>query len=683
MKRKAAVLITLTLIFLILYVNRLFELEYDVNIPEYFQYSSDYTKEEREILKKYEPLIYGGNINEPPLGIYYSKYNQYTGIVVDYMNALSIELGTAIMSRPMVWNQALEELKSGRTNLCDMIPSEERSKFYAFSNPLYKLSGIVAVKDINTGIQQLADLRGKRIAVQKGDIIIGSVEKIGSVNIVETDNAEEALKLLRSDKVDAVCGDEPVIRYYLNELSDAHDYRILEKPLYESSCVIAVPKNQSELVPILNKAIFGMRHKGILDSIEKKWAGPYTGYLSENYDLQKQQMMIVLILFICLVVGYIIYLWNRSLKVLVDSRTKELSFMKNELEITFDGIEDFLAVIGNDLKIKNINRSFLDYLKLKKEDVVDKPFDQLPILSDFEKKQNNLLRRMLSSGPEYGAGNSHAKYELKSRRKLFEVAAYALTVETADQPDLLVMISDVTVALLEKQKLIQSNKMETIGQLAAGVAHELKNPLGIIRNSGYILRDECDRKNELTAMSLDAIDHSVSRAGNIIDNLLKYARLTPDDKRPVNIRNAIQEALALSRKQITEQSVRLNIDCSESICVCTNHESLEHILLNLVNNALDAMPRNGALTISCTEQEHCVEIKVRDTGSGIEEEELDHIFEPFYTTKPVGKGTGLGLYIVYSEVENIRGEIRVESEIENGTTFIITIPKEGEVWQAD
>ena len=179
MKKKIAVTTILVLIFLAVYVNCLFELEYDVNIGEYIQYSSDYTKEERDILARYEPLIYGGNINEPPLGIYYVEYNQYTGIVVDYMNALSIELRTTIMSRPMIWNQALEELKTGKTNLCDMIPSEKRGKYYAFSNPLYKLRGIVAIKESNADIQQVSDLRGKEIAVQKGDYIIDAIQKIG------------------------------------------------------------------------------------------------------------------------------------------------------------------------------------------------------------------------------------------------------------------------------------------------------------------------------------------------------------------------------------------------------------------------------------------------------------------------------------------------------------------------
>ena len=427
-----------------------------------------------------------------------------------------------------------------------------------------------------------------------------------------------------------------------------------------------------------------MRRKGIMDSIEKKWAGPYTGYINENYDLQKQQLMIALIVFFGIIVGYVIYLWNRSLKLLVDSRTKELRFMKNELEITFDGIEDFLAVIGKDYKIKNINRPFLNYLKMEKADVADKPFDLLPILSDFEQQQDSLLHKMLGSGAMPAAETPNIKYELKNRRKLYEVTVYPLTDGGADQPNLLVMISDVTIAIIEKQKIIQSNKMETIGQLAAGVAHELKNPLGIIRNSSYILHDEYDHENGVKKMALDALDHSLSRASSIIDNLLKYARLTAGGKRLVDINDIIQEILVLNQRRIAELNVVLDIDCGEPIRISMNRESLEHILLNLIHNALDAMPGGGTLSISCHTQENRIEIRIKDTGSGIEEGELDHIFEPFYTTKPVGKGTGLGLYIVYSEVENIRGEIQVESEKDSGTIFIVSIPKEdGEIWQAD
>lgn len=685
MKKRIVVLIFVTLIFLTVYVNKFLELQYNVNISEYIHYQSDYTAQERKILKNYSPLIYGGNINEPPLGIYYEKYNQYTGIVVDYINALSIELGVEIMSQPMIWDQALEELKSGKTNLCDMIPSQSRSRYYLFSNPLYTLRGIITVKNADSTLLQIDDLKGKKVAVQSGDIILDPIRKINGVKIVETNNVEEALELLKHNKVDAVGGDEPVIRYYLNELSNVHDYRILESPLYESSCSLAVPKNQAELIPILNKAIFHMKEKGILNNIESKWAGPYTGFMNQDSEIQKQRLIITLIIFMAAVIGYLVYLWNRSLKVLVDSRTKELSFMKNELEITFNGIKDFMVIIGSQYVIKNVNESFLEYLKMSRGTVVDKPANQFSILKEFEEKHNNQIQRILNSDhQQLQTYNPQTKLELKYERRIFEFSIYPLPIETKTQSSVLVMISDITLSKIEAQKLIQSNKMETIGQLAAGVAHELKNPLGIIRNSIYILREDYDKKDRYKTMALDGIDHSVTRASNIIDNLLRYSKLTGENKEWVNLSHTIQIMLELNSKQIKEQHILVRVCCEQSKQIYMNRASLEHILLNLIKNALDAMPEKGELSIVCSEENDQVIIQIKDTGSGIDEGVLERIFDPFYTTKPLGEGTGLGLYIVYSELESLHGKIWVESEKNNGTTFNVSIPKEGwQIWQED
>jgi signal transduction histidine kinase/ABC-type amino acid transport substrate-binding protein len=677
MKKRAAFLLILTLVLISVYINKLLYIEYNVNILDYIKYTSEYTVEERAVLSRYKPLIYGGNINEPPMGIYNESYGQYTGITVDYINALSIELGTIIISKPMVWDQALEALKEGKTNLCDMNPSDERAKIYAFSNPLYKLDSIIVVKDKDQNIQEINDLKGLKIAVQKGDIAVDFIKKVGGINITYTKNNEEALNLLKNNQVDAVAGDEPVIRYYLNELSNANEYRILEKPLFDSVCVLAVPKSQAELIPVLNKAIFEMKRKGILDKIAKKWsAGSYMAYINDNVDVQKQNLNLAFLIYLAFIVAYMIYLWNKGLKLLVDSRTKELNFMKNQLEVTFDGIGDFLVVIGKDLKINNINIPFLEYLKTEKDSMLEQPFYEIPILHDFEKENGELLHKLLSSEAEFHSFNPQSTFELKSGKQTFEIVIYPLTRESADAINLLVMISDVTRARIEEQQLIKSNKMETLGQLSAGVAHELKNPLGIIRNSSFILHQEYDYKDKLKIMALDAIDHSVSRASNIIDNMLKYSRLTHEGKEWVDIKRTILEALELHNKRIMEQGIILKIYCDDTARIYSNNESLKHILMNLIQNALDAMHDGGELDIICSSEGESMEIRVRDSGTGIEKDNLDKVFDPFYTTKPVGKGTGLGLYIVYSEVKKLHGDIRIESEKNKGTTFIVSIPKE-------
>ncbi|WP_432408399.1 ATP-binding protein [Wukongibacter sp. M2B1] len=674
MKRRFVIFSILIFLMLVVYINKYVELEYNVNVLEYIRLSSEFTDEEIEIINRYEPLIYGGNINEPPLGVYYEENGQYMGLVVDYINALSIELGATIVSRPMVWNQALDALRKGDTDLCDMIPSNQRSKSFKFSDPLYRLRGVIVVNSSNNEIRDYHDLEGKTIGVQNEDYSIEFITSEGvNPNIVHTNNLNEALQLLFNKKVDAIIGDEPVIRYYLNELFYVDDYRILEKPLYDSECVLAVPKEQEELVRVINKAIFNMRRKGILNKIQMKWVGP-TSSFNENKSVEKLRLSLAMFVFFVMIAGYLIYFWNRSLKFLVEARTKELKMMKNELEITFNSMKNFLAVIGEDLRIKNVNSSFTKYLRMNRSSIVDSFFMDIPLFKDFEKQNEELLYRLLRCPNEFNRFDSGKKYNVKSKGRLFEISIYPLEKEKAKIVSTLVMISDITNEKIQEQKLIHSNKMTSIGQLAAGVAHELRNPLGVIRNSTFILYDEYDEKDELKTMTLKAIDNSVNRASRIIENLLKFSRLTHDGRESINLKKLITEVTNLYKKLLKEQSITLKISCQESIVIYTNIESLKHILMNLIQNAIDAMPRGGVLEICCISNVENVEIKVKDNGIGINDDMIERIFDPFYTTKPVGKGTGLGLYIAYSEVHKINGNIKVFSEKDKGTTFVIDIP---------
>lgn len=675
MRKRIIIFLVLVPILLILYVNKYIQLEYNINIFEYIKFSSNYTEEEMEILNQYKPLIYGGNINEPPLGIYYEKDKQYTGLAVDYVNALSIELETPIINQPMVWTQALKELQEGKTNLCDMIPSLERSKTFTFSSPIYQLRGILVVKKSNTTVFKIEDLKNATIAVQEGDYAIGLIPKNQNLNIICTDNLNNAINLLSKDEVDAVIGDEPVARYYLNELFYFEDYRIIEKPIYDTGCAFALPKSQEDLARVVNKAIFNMKRKGIFDSIESKWAGHHTSSLKDSRTLGKSRLNQIAFILITVIIIYLIYLWNRSLKLLVYARTRELNTMKNEMEVIFDGIENYLVVIDKNNKIKNINNPFIKFLKRKKESIIESLYIELPILKELEKTHSGLLSSLLKNRTGLTNIDTQKKYEFRHNNFLYESVIYPLQNETTDDISILLMITDITYKRIQEQKLIHTNKMETIGQLAAGVAHELRNPLGIIRNSAFILNKELGKKEELIAVALSAIDNSVNRAGSIIDNLLKFSRLTHETKECINLRDIIGESIELNRESLNSHNIFLDLLCDDDIIIYMNNESLKHILMNLIQNAIDAVSiKDGKIQIVCFSGNGNVIIEVKDNGAGIDENKVDKIFEPFYTTKSVGKGTGLGLYIAYSEVKKINGEIRVESKTGIGTTFTIYLP---------
>lgn len=217
--------------------------------------------------------------------------------------------------------------------------------------------------------------------------------------------------------------------------------------------------------------------------------------------------------------------------------------------------------------------------------------------------------------------------------------------------------------------MLQQNKMIAVGQLAAGFAHEIRNPLGVIRNYCYVLKNKIKYSDELIEKSLSSIESSVLRAGKMVENLLNFSRIKSNEFQYINIRKSINDLITLEMKSITDKEIILTVNCDDNLMFLTSLESFSHIIINLLLNAIDAVPYGGSITISCYMDSDYLYIDFADTGFGIEESYIEQIFNPFFTTKKDGTGTGLGLYIVYNELQRVDGEVIIGSKTGEGTTF--------------
>ena len=166
------------------------------------------------------------------------------------------------------------------------------------------------------------------------------------------------------------------------------------------------------------------------------------------------------------------------------------------------------------------------------------------------------------------------------------------------------------------------------------------------------------------------------RCKEITHKLLSFARKTDATIHDVNIKELLEELVALSSQRAKYSMVEIRTDFQENLpFLRVSTSELQQVFFNLINNAIDAMDQDGGtLTISSYQKENYLVFAVSDTGTGIPEANLDRIFDPFFTTKPVGKGTGLGLSICYGVIEKMGGKLEVESTAGTGTTFLISIP---------
>lgn len=227
---------------------------------------------------------------------------------------------------------------------------------------------------------------------------------------------------------------------------------------------------------------------------------------------------------------------------------------------------------------------------------------------------------------------------------------------------------------LESQ-LIQSEKMAAIGQLAAGIAHEIRNPLGIIMNALYDLGEITNTENPEIREDLQIAKEEIDRAQEIITNLLEFSRDSGTEMESVDLNDQLRKTLQLMHKYLKTHNVEVQTAWGNVGTCSANQNALRQVFLNLITNAVQAMPNGGELHVRTQRHDKTqVRIEFGDTGVGIAKEHVNDIFNPFFTTKDTGQGTGLGLSVVHSVIKRYQGNISVQSEPNVGTTFLIDLP---------
>ena len=224
-----------------------------------------------------------------------------------------------------------------------------------------------------------------------------------------------------------------------------------------------------------------------------------------------------------------------------------------------------------------------------------------------------------------------------------------------------------------QQQLVQSERLAAVGKLAARVAHEVNNPLAIIKTAICILRNQ-SQEDHLSNEHLKMIEEEINRIARILRELLDFSRPNPIEEL-AEVNAVIQSLELLLAQNLQEKHVALSVVLGPvlpKVRISTDH--LKQVLLNLVRNAEDAMPNGGRLRIETAQVGLHIEVSVTDTGCGIAAEHITYLFDPFYTTKAEQGGMGLGLSVLYGLVKSAGGHVEVESEIGKGSTFHVILP---------
>ena len=341
----------------------------------------------------------------------------------------------------------------------------------------------------------------------------------------------------------------------------------------------------------------------------------------------------------------------------LESYTAQLLQGKELLQSVFDGITDPVVLLDNEAKIKIVNKEFQKRYQISLEDVLNLTPLDLPLMANCPLQHCQDILNDMPRSPE-------TRQVKLSRDAIFLVYFYPIESTSGEIVNLVCYVKDITEQKKLETKIQQTEKLVSVGQLAAGIAHEINNPLGVILCHIDLLKGE-SLSNEAKE-DISVIEKHADNCRTIIADLLKFAHQQRTVKEPGLINPIIVEVASMISPQLQKNNIELNLHLDENIPqLHIDVDKIKQVLLNMLINSSHAIKSDGTIDISThfdSAYSNCT-IIINDTGKGIPDDIIDKIFDPFFTTKSPGEGTGLGLSVSYGIIKDHNGEIRAESEI--------------------
>ena len=342
---------------------------------------------------------------------------------------------------------------------------------------------------------------------------------------------------------------------------------------------------------------------------------------------------------------------------------------KELLQTVFDGITDQLVLLDRDLRVQMVNQAYLRRYNVELNDIINRPCYEIhagldDICPDCSLPQ--VLQQKKASSKEVESSAS----------EIFLLHFYPILGDDGEVENIIRYAHEITEQKKMDHKIQQTEKMVALGQVASGIAHEINNPLGIILCYTDLL------KRQLTDIpqalpDVEVIEQQTMNCKKIVTDLLQFSKKQENIKSPAQINQIIHDVGQMFRHQLNKNMISLGLELEPDLPeVTVSADKIQQVLVNLVLNAMQAVGEKGSIVLQSAyqEEQNAVTFGVWDDGPGIEVGIQQKIFDPFYSTKRVGEGTGLGLSVSYGIIQDHGGEISLESEQGSWTRFIITLP---------
>jgi C4-dicarboxylate-specific signal transduction histidine kinase len=383
-------------------------------------------------------------------------------------------------------------------------------------------------------------------------------------------------------------------------------------------------------------------------------SSPYTEVISITGRSMKLYSALVVAIFTTVFVGASILVLINKRRIKAERESKEAILLeKKKLDTIVSAIGSGLMLVDNNNKIRWINKTLKEWV------------------GNVEGQDAGIICPQGTGNPSSSVTHDLYKGSIGSRRGVFQITTAPVRGMDRKVVGVLKLIQDVTEIKKLEEGILRSERLAALGRLAAGVAHEIGNPLTSISSFVQILKERAE--DEFTKDSLETIHHHIQRISEIVGQMSRLSKLPEMDIKECNINDIIDSSLEIIKYDRKVKGIKIKKELAEGLPpVHVDEGYLSQVFINLILNAADAIDGMGTITIRSMRENNSVTVEFADTGVGIPEEYLDNIFDPFFTTKE--KGTGLGLPISYEIIKRFGGEIRVKSQKGRGSVFSVILP---------
>ncbi len=583
-----------------------------------------------------------------------------SGFTIDLIKAIANQYGFELEYVPLEWEDAVTYLQNGKVDVViGMKYTSRYDRIFDFSESFFTMSEVLLVPRQDNEIFTLNQLKEKVVAVQRGNTGIDLLESVRRVKMLVSFNQRDALENLVLGRADAFIGNRWTAEYILREKNKWDDYVMRSGMINPTDYAFAVREGNYELLQTLNEGLNHLYRNGTYTKLYSHYFEPYSPHATDGW---RKLVVGLLVVISVVVIGLVaIFAWNKRLQAEVRRQTAALAdtlaFQRKVLDNTESAILS-LDVYGHVTLINQVARELLHV----NDDILGRHLSgllpQLPVESALNAKQRL---------------DGEFRWERSSVRIFhYYIAPFSNALD--EHAGWIVSLQDRTEQKHLQARLIGQEKMRALGQLVAGIAHELRNPLTAIKAFVEMLPKKLDDRRFREEL-LQYVPEEVERMNRILEDLLDYSRSKPMQIQEIYLRDLVGAVVGLLGRRLSDERIAVVVDISPGVMILADRGRIKQVLINLVMNAMEAMSesKEKRLQIRAEEENEEILLTISDTGEGMEQGEIPQLFQPFYTTK--SQGIGLGLYLSQKIMREHGGKIDVHSVKGEGSTFGLRFEK--------